>query len=308
MIATPQKRQTFAQLRSLQHLAGAAIMRPLGKDWRTQRRWIDNRDMRTVAGEFIKPNDRLTSIERIEIYNRQYWFRLIDCLNEDYPGLLAVLGKRRFNQLINAYLAENPSRSFTLRNLGGRLIEFIRKNRRLVAPKLQLALDMARFEWAQVEAFDGPALNPITVDDLLGKDPAELRLAVQPYLTILDLHYPIDDFVMQLKQDNLRGEASNAVEESAAPGQTSRSRRHKIPRRKRVFVVVHRHKDALYYKRLQPAEHRLLIALRDGRTLEKALAGAFSRLTDPLVVKEIFETWTGLAWLCKRSNRIAPAN
>ncbi len=27
--------------------------------------------------EFIKPNDRLRSFERLEIYNRQYWFRLL---------------------------------------------------------------------------------------------------------------------------------------------------------------------------------------------------------------------------------------
>ena len=49
--------------------------------------------MRAAAAEFIKPNDRLSSFERLEIYNRQYWFRLLDCLYEDYPGLLSVLGK-----------------------------------------------------------------------------------------------------------------------------------------------------------------------------------------------------------------------
>ena len=36
--------------------------------------------MRAAASEFIKPNDRLSSFERLEIYNRQYWFRLLDCL------------------------------------------------------------------------------------------------------------------------------------------------------------------------------------------------------------------------------------
>ena len=71
--------------------------------------------------EFIKPNDRLTSLERVEIYNRQYWFRLIDCLYEDFPGLATVLGKREFNRrAILAYLQSFPSRSYTLRNLGKR--------------------------------------------------------------------------------------------------------------------------------------------------------------------------------------------
>ena len=51
---------------------------------------------------------------------------------------------------------------------------------------------MATFEWAQVEAFDGLAMPRLTVDDLLGQDPARfLRLGVQPYLSVLDLRYPL---------------------------------------------------------------------------------------------------------------------
>ena len=78
----------------------------------------------TVAAQFIKPNDRLTSFERIEIYNKQYWFRLIDYLYEDYPGCWRC-GPLKFNKLICAYLEENPSRSFTLRNLGDRMENFV---------------------------------------------------------------------------------------------------------------------------------------------------------------------------------------
>ena len=29
----------------------------------------------------------------LEIYNRQYWFRVLDCLYDDYPGLRAILVK-----------------------------------------------------------------------------------------------------------------------------------------------------------------------------------------------------------------------
>ena len=65
----------------------AVIMRPLSHQWRMQGKWTDNRDMRKVTAEFIKPNDRLTSSERIETYNRQYWFRLIDSFYDDFPGL-----------------------------------------------------------------------------------------------------------------------------------------------------------------------------------------------------------------------------
>ena len=58
-----------------------------------------------------KPNDRLSSFERLEIYNRVYWFRVLDCLYDDYPGLRAIVGERRFLKLATAYLAKYPSAS-----------------------------------------------------------------------------------------------------------------------------------------------------------------------------------------------------
>src|SRR5205807_7246786 len=134
------QRQTHAQLADLQRRAAAAIMRRLGSDGQMQRSWHDGRPTADVVGEFIKPNDRLTSFERIEIYNRQYWFRLIDCLYDDYPGLLAVLGPKKFHRLVIEYLDANPSRSFTLRNLGSRLEAFVVEHPELTAPRTQLAI------------------------------------------------------------------------------------------------------------------------------------------------------------------------
>jgi len=44
-----------------------------------------------IAAGYVKPNPRLTSFERLEIYNRQYWFRVIGSVSEDFPALEAVL-------------------------------------------------------------------------------------------------------------------------------------------------------------------------------------------------------------------------
>jgi hypothetical protein len=291
-------RQTLGQLRDLQRLSGAAIMRPLARDWRMQRKWIDDRDMRTVAGEFIKPNDRLTSFERIEIYNRQYWFRLIDSFYDDFPGLRAVLGRLKFNRLTKAYLTAHPSRSFSMRNLGSSLYQFIQKHPELVAPRFDLAYDMARFEWAQVVAFDGPAKPPVTVDDLLGKNPAKLRLAIQPFITILQLKYPLDDYVIRLKKNRSRGDASNAMEEKLK-GSARPTRRVPIPRARETFVVVHRLDNSIYYKTIDARAYRLLSALAKGVTLGKAIGAAFASKPDPDLIRQWFKTWTEMGWFCK---------
>src|SRR5208282_2340664 len=131
---SPPKRQTPRQYLELQRLMAGAVMLPLAPDGGMRARSPSGRAMRAVAAEFIKPNDRLTSFERLEIYNRQYWFRLKDCFYDDYPGLRAVLGDRRFERMACAYLEKHPSQSFTLRNLGSRLVKFLAANPKLTAP------------------------------------------------------------------------------------------------------------------------------------------------------------------------------
>ena len=108
-----------------------------------------------MAASFIAPNSRLNAFERLEIYNRQYWFRVLGALAEDFPALRAVVGGRAFEALSIAYLTAHPSRSFSLRNLGSKLVEWLAATIPAFAGRRhRLAVDVARIEWAFIEAFD----------------------------------------------------------------------------------------------------------------------------------------------------------
>ena len=287
-------RQTGAEFKQLQKLAASVIMRPLNAQWRTQRQWIDGQPMQTVAADFIKPNDRLSSLERIEIYNRQYWFRLIDSLYDDFPGLHAVMGQRRFSKFLRAYLAAYPSRSFTLRNLGSRLPQMLLDQPQWCGPRVAMAQDMAAFEWAQVIAFDSEARPPLGVDDFLGADPARLRLALQPYVTLLGLRYPLDEFSIALKRRINRSTTSNSAEENQYERPVSRVR---FPKPQQVFVAVHRLDNSIYYKRLEPAAYALLQSLQAGKPLAKAVQAASA--TDAGVLQKWFGQWATMGWFCR---------
>src|SRR3984893_12315531 len=165
-------------LLEIQHRMLDAVMQPLTNDEQMQPRTRDGKSMHDVAAEFIKPNDRLSSFERLEIYNRQYWFRVLDCLHDDYPGVRAILGTKKFTRLATAYLEKYQSDSFTLRNLGDRLEQFIRAEPVWTEPRQALALDMVQFEWAQTVAFDGPSKRPVTADDILSKPIDQLTLGL----------------------------------------------------------------------------------------------------------------------------------
>jgi hypothetical protein len=294
-----------ADLLDLQRSMASAIFRPLTPAWRMQARLAGGNNMRAAATEFIKPNDRLSSFERLEIYNRQYWFRLLDCLYEDYPGLLAVLGERRFLRCVRAYLVRYPSDSFALRDLGSRLEQFLRDEPQWSGPHQALALDMVRFEWAQVVAFDEASKPPITTDEILDTPSDKLRLGLQPYLSLLKLDYAVDDFVIALKQratDGLRGEASNAFD--SAPKATRRKQRIRLPARSRVFLAVHRHENRLYFKRLEPGAFAILAALSRGESIADACMEVLSSSGESEnnlapQLQAWFQNWAALGWLCR---------
>ena len=67
-------------LESLQREMAAAVMQPLTKDDNMRATLADGRSTADVAESFIAPNSRLTAFERLEIYNRQYWYRVLGAL------------------------------------------------------------------------------------------------------------------------------------------------------------------------------------------------------------------------------------
>ena len=177
----------------------------------------------------------MTSFERLEIYNRQYWYRMKDCFYDDYPGLRAVLGDAVLSGWPCAYLDMHPSQSFTLRNLGRRLVKFLSRNRTGSSRCTALALDMARLEWAHIEAFDKEAKPSLKINSFIGANPSRLRLKLQPHLTLLRLNYELDELLIQIKRDEgLRDEASNALEERRA---RLRRRLKRHLRRKVLFLA-----------------------------------------------------------------------
>jgi hypothetical protein len=142
-------------LLELQRRMAEDVTRPLTPDFQMQPSTSEGKSTQELANTYIKPNDRLSSFDRLEIYNRQYWFRVIGAVSEDFPAIAAILGPKKFDTMVLAYLRENPSTSFTLRNLGSKLPKWLESHPEFYPRRHSLLLDVARLEWAYVEAFDG---------------------------------------------------------------------------------------------------------------------------------------------------------
>jgi hypothetical protein len=295
----PRRLRTTGDLRRLQRLMAHVLVRPLTDGDGLQEQWIDGRRTAEVAAEFIKPNDRMTAFDRLQLYNRMYWFRLIDCVYDDNPGLRALLGEKKFSALVRGYLAKYPSRSFSLRNLGSRLEQFIREEPAGTAPRTVVAAEVAAFEWAQTVAFDAEQRPVVTAAEIAKTPPSRLRLGLQPYVTLLALNHAVDDYVIAVKQHGvLRDATSNTPD--AARGASPRLRKPAPPRRRPVWLAIHRVNYVVHYKRLDPAAFRILVALRDGRTLTQAMSAAGAGKVRPAEIQAWFTTWMRLGWFCRR--------
>jgi len=288
-------------LLELQRRMAEDVMRPLTPDFQMQPVTSDGQPTHKLADTYIKPNDRLSSFDRLEIYNRQYWFRVIGAVSEDFPAISAVLGAKKFDSLILAYLRENPSTSFTLRNLGSKLPQWLEAHPELAPRRHKLLLDIARLEWAYVDAFDSAEHAPLTTNDFFDLN-AESRLFLQPHLQLLDLSYPVDELVLAVHQQTPPSEImSNAVTERK---QVKRARLPQM-RRSRIHLAVHRFENSVYYRRIDYEAFLLLSALQAGSTLGQALEAAFKgnslgTADQAAKIQEYFAHAAHLGWFCKQ--------
>ena len=296
-------------LDQLQRAVFDVIRQPLTEEETMREQTLDGRSTRQIAEEIIKPNDRLTSVERLEIYNRVYWFRLLSSLADDFPGLRAVIGQEKFDQVLLGYLTELPSISFTLRDLGSRLEAWLRTHPASISGHERMALDIVRLEWADIEAFDALQLPTLTQKELaaLGEDPV---FHLQPHLQLLDLAYPMDEFLLKIRETE---EPENDISSNVVvmeSTETKPAQQVPLPKAKKVFLAVHRQENIVYFKRLKPEAFALLRALQQGQPLSQAIESSVNWSGKKLerVMEQLhdwFANWAELGWFCRAPEKAA---
>ena len=276
------------RLEQLQHWMAGMIMRPLPEDFRMARG--DDRLSQEIE-RVIAPSDKLGSMERLEIYNRQYWFRLLDSLSEDFPALVRLVGNRAFRGLAESYLRQYPSRSFTLRDLGSRLSSWLESlaKQDMRQPEswcaglrypLQFLADVAALEWAYIEAFDAAEFPPLRADEF-GNGAIDLRL--QPFVRPLALRFHVSPFVAAIHNGQ-----DDAPAVSTQP-QTN-------------YAAVYRQNFLPVSEPVLPSAFPVLAALSRGDSLQVAVEQALSdggvdAVEASAEIQKCFTRWTSLGWL-----------
>ena len=259
-------------LLEFQRCIAQCVSHPLTSEGDMQTTDADGASIDDIVANYVKPSDRLSCMERLEIYNRQYWLRLIGAVSEDYPALHAVLGQKRFDALILAYLIQNPSTSFTLRDLGAKLPAWLDDHPEFTGSRHDLAVDVARLEWAYIDAFDRATLPPLGTEGISQLLPVSV-LGLQPHLQLLALRYAVDEIVLAVHKN-----APDIDIVSNAVTARKNSPRVSLPKTKRAatYLAVHRYDNSVYYRRIDREAYLLLNALQQGEPIASAVDRAFT--------------------------------
>ncbi len=196
---------------------------------------------------------RVSVATGLNIYRNAYRSRLIECLADDFAALRRLLGDDPFTDLANTVITELPPSDATLNSFGKRLVTVLRRRPSLTIHG-RLALDLARLEWALVEAIHAPlarVIDPAVFSAIPADGWARVRLRGAPSLRLIASRWPIDGCYRQYLRD--------------APVVA--------PQPSAEVVVIVRRAEGIERRTFIPAAGRLIARLARGVALGPALDG-----------------------------------
>lgn len=185
---------------------------------------------------------------RVAFYQETVFEHVRDVLDKNYGVLAAVLGPERFDALVAEYFAEVPATAFELNENAAPFREFLAVRAEVGTYGLTEAhLELAELEWQEFAVYVSEATIP---------EPSAISAPqINPTLTILQLDYPVADFL-------------DAWREAGDSG--SRPHLPADPAPQLVFVLRHPETDnALFFE----ATDALLFAFKvshDGLSVQEA--------------------------------------
>lgn len=212
----------------------------------------------------ILGNRRLSKIKRLDIYANMYFFRILDCLKEDFPAVLKIIGKDRFHNLATDYLLKYPPRHWSLRYAGDRLPSFIKQHP--IRKKHPFLEELAEMEWLLTQAFDARDDPPLRKEELESLEPSQwgkLSLTLHPSVHLKTFRWTVDQ---------------------------------KKVFQKTIHLLVWRQGFKVYYKRIDKFEWKVIRSLKRGARLAKVCEMAttlYGEKEASLKVAGLLHKWIG---------------
>jgi len=229
--------------------------------------------MTEEAQKYVSPSPTLESHQRIELYNQQYWWRLLNTLHNSFPLVVRLLGYHNFNDRIAMpYLVKYPSHHWSLSFLGDRLDQWITEE--YEGEDKQILRDAVQIDWAFNMSFfaqhQDSLTSDMTPDEMDPNVVLKRKACLQKHLYLFDLKYDLFKFRYEMKQkdpDFWSNHHYANLKHALNEGETHFP---KLKQDRDYFFVLYRNaRNAVVYEEMPEAEYRLLEKFREGATIEE---------------------------------------
>ncbi len=268
---------TNASLAELQRLLYRLIAAPEGVAAHLA---AEGEDLSVALDELLAGDDRLTATRRLEIYAEAYFYRILDCLKEDFPATLATVGADSFHNLITGYLIAHPPTQPSLAHAGDYLPEFLRDHP--MCEEWPFIADLAQLESALLKVFHAANAQELTVEAMhavpVEKWPA-LKMRTHPAVAVIDCEWRVDELLRDF-------EKSAGANGFAPPA----------PVRERTSVLVWRRSLRVHYRRLEEMERAALGLARKGAPFATICDGIAAGCADEnpvILINQLLTRWLG---------------
>lgn len=117
----------------------------------------------------VRDTSKADRVTLLDVYRDGYALRLIEVLEADFAGVLAMVGPEDFDHAARAYIAAHPSHHPSVRWFGKAFADFLATTAPYAGTSA--AAEMARFEWALGEAFDSVDVEPLQAEAVMSVPP-----------------------------------------------------------------------------------------------------------------------------------------
>lgn len=182
------------QLKETQKWFASIIVRPIDEQNKINPLAPSGGDLKEEAQKFIVPSQTLQPMHRIEIYNQQYWWRLLKALQENLPLVTRLFGYYDFNLKLGVpYLTKYPPDHWSLNLITNRFVKWMEEEYH--ESDKELILHSARIDCAFVDSFVAPMGESLhnSVPNSLS-DLSNQTLIYQPHLFVFLLPYDLFQF------------------------------------------------------------------------------------------------------------------
>ncbi len=242
--------QVPPELKRLQCWFGKVISTPLGPDCTIAKFGPNKCKMDKEAARFVVKSQTLQPEQRMEIYNQQYWFRLINTMQDFYPLLVRLFGYTDFNESIAIpYLKDHPPQDWSLNPLGDKLPDWIKLNYKL--EDRQLVFDAAQLDQDFHQVFFP---KRIVLEETVTEDFLEKPLILQPHVTLHNLPYNLFSFRRDLLMESPDYWIENPFPE--------------LPKGEFHFCLFRNRSSNIQWRVISPVELLLMKELQKGITLD----------------------------------------